>query len=473
MANINITASELNTAKQQIQEKYAKIELLNSDFQVVDSLEGIALNGSITIDANSDIRRNASVKFVITDRSLEVESGGKIWLDKYIRLYLGVFSIQENQIIYTNIGIYVLDEPSYEYDASNNSVQVNLLDLMCKLSGMRNGYLPGVPVKIPAGSDIRQAMISMLALGGFTKYICEEAPNLLPLDLNFGQGSTIYDVLSGLRDVYPNYEIYFDVDGVFHYNKIPSGENDPIQVDDTLWESIVISENVVVNFQNIKNDIEVYGRTHDPDYFASEVTVQGSDITLTANEGSCVDGVITGFVLQNNNSLTNPRIQINDGTFYNVLLSDMTPATIPASDSVYYCVQYVENDGSPYWYWLGHLQAYAEVKDENPDSPFYINGSLGIIRLPLFGGDYDNCLTDELALDRAKYELYLHSQMLDSLTLSCVSINWLDVNILVEYTSQRNGETNKYIIKNISYGFDVDDYMQINMIKFYPHYILL
>ena len=52
MAQINITASELNSAKQHIQNKFAKIELLNSEFQVVDSLEGVMMNGSINIDAN-------------------------------------------------------------------------------------------------------------------------------------------------------------------------------------------------------------------------------------------------------------------------------------------------------------------------------------------------------------------------------------------------------------------------------------
>lgn len=471
MAYVNFTASELNVVKQRIQQKYAKIELLNSDFQVVDSLEGVTLNGSTTIDANSDMRRNATVKFVITNNDFEVESGGKIWLDKYICLYLGTFSLQENQIIYTKIGTFVLDAPTYEYDVTNNAVQVNLLDLMCKLSGMRNGYLPGVPVMIPAGTNIRSAMISMLALGGFTKYICEEAPGPLPTDLSFNQGVTIYNILSALRDIYPNYEIYFDVDGVFHYNKIPTGENEPIQIDDALWEDIVISENITVDFQNVKNYIEVYGRTHDPEYFADTVTISGNDITLTG-EGidGYVDGVITGFVLQNNNNISSPRLKINTGNYYNVLLSDMTPAFIPSGDSVYYCVQYVENNGSPYWRWLGHLQAFAEAKDENPESPFYINGSVGIIRLPLYGGDYDNCVTDELALTRAKYELYLHSQMQNSLSLSCVSVPWLDVNTLVEYTSQRTGETAQYIIKNISYGFDVDDHMEITMIKFFPAY---
>lgn len=478
MAYIDITASQLNTSKQQIQEKYMRIELLDTNFQVVESLEGVTLNGSLTIDANSDVRRNATLKFAITNSSFEVEPGGKIWLDKYIRLYFGIYSLQESKIVYTKIGTFVLDAPSYEYDRTNNSVQVGLLDLMCKLTGLRNGYLPGVPVLIPMGTNIRSAMIGLLNLGGFTRYICDEAPSpgVVPMDLNFNQGSTIYTVMAGLKDVYPNYEIYFDVDGVFHYNHIPNGADEPVQIDDTLWKDIVVSENVTVDFQNVKNYIEVYGRTHDPQYFSTNTTISTTNINLTiANVTDYEDGVIYGFTLSNNLELTNLQLRINSLYYRDVLLDDGSPAVImPETGEVYYCIQYVANaGGTPYWRWLGHLQAYAVVQDTNPRSPFYINGSVGVIRLPLYGGDYDNCMTDDLALQRAKYELYLHSQMQNSITISCVTVPWLDVNTLVEYTLNKNNQKDKYIIKSISYGFDVDDYMQVNMIKFYPDYIII
>lgn len=478
MAYVNITASEFNVVKQSFQEKYAKIELLDSNFQVVDNLEGVTLNGSITIDANSDMRRNATLKFVITNSSFEPESGSKVWMDKYIRLYLGIYSIQENTIIYTKTGTFVLDAPTYEYDATNNSVRVNLLDLMSKLSGMRNGYLQGVPVLIPAGTNIREAIINTLSLGGFTKFICDDAPEpgVVPMDLNFSQGTTVYNILSKLKDIYPNYEIYFDVDGVFHYNKIPDGINEPIQIDDSLWNEIVIGENSSVDYQNVKNYIEVYGRTHDPAYFASSAQITGNDITLSLQHThNYEDGLIYGFTLTNNTGISNPRLRIENDSYYYVLNDDGTNTIIePELGEIYYCVQYIANvGGTPYWRWLGHLQAYAVAEDNNPESPFYVEGSLGIIRLPLFGGDYDNCITDDLAQQRANYELYLHSQLPNTLTLSCISVPWFDVNILVSYTSKRNNKTEQYIVKSVSYGFDVDDFMQVSMIKFYPEYPII
>lgn len=476
MAQINISASELNTARQKVQNKFVKIELLNSDFQTVDMLEGVCLNGSTSVDANSDMRRSATLKFIVADSSFEVNANSKIWLDKYIRIYIGTESLAEQEIIYSNIGIFIIDAPTYEYDAVNNSVQLSGLDLMAKLSGLRNGYLTGASsFTISAGENIRQAMIDTLGLGGFTRYVCDEAPSpgVVPNDLTFSQGASIYTMLAALRDIYPNYEIYFDVDGVFHYNPIPTGVNDPIQIDDALWDSIVIAEKVDVDFQNVKNYIEVWGRTHDPSYFATSATVSGSDITLSLQHThNYEDGLIYGFTLTNNTGIINPRLRIQNDPYYYVLLDDGTSATIQAeTGEVYYCVQYVANiGGTPYWRWLGHLQAYATAYDNNPNSPFYVGSPIGYIRLPLYGGDYDNCMTDDLAQQRANYELYLHARMEDSITLSCVPVPWLDVNTLVEYTLQRNGVTAQYLIKSFSYGFDIDDTMSINMIKFYPEY---
>lgn len=477
MAQMNFTASELNTAKQKIQNKYAKIELLNFRYQVVDTLEGIAINGSFTVDADSDMRRSATIKFFVLNSSFALEPGGEIWIDKYIRIYLGTFSITEQKIIYSKIGTFVVDAPSYEYDVSNNSVQLSLLDLMSKLSGVRNGNLPGMPLVINAGESIRTAIISTLQLGGFTKYICQNppSPGVVPNEIKISQGATVYSVLSQLRDIYPNYEIYFDVDGIFHYEPIPTGRNEPVQIDDTLWDSIVIGETVDVDFQNVKNFIEVWGRTHEPEYFSIETMLAGNVIHLSIPDvEQYTDGVIYGFTLNNLIEITNPSIQINELSILPIKENGRDLITIPSTtQEVYYCVSFEENDGIPYANWLGHLQAYGEAKDINPNSPFYINGSSGIIRLPLYGGDYENCYTDYYAQQRANYELYKHSHLNDTITLTCVPVPWLEVNTLVSYTTKFNNKTNLYLIKSFGYGFDIDDTMSITLMRFYPEYPVL
>lgn len=467
---LNITQGESRVYLQNIQNRYIKLELLSYQFQTLDSIEGVCTSGSLSIDANADIRRTGSLVLAVNNSSFEIEPGGKIWLDKYVKVFVGTQNLLTSNIEWTNCGIYIIDAPKYKYDVKTNTLTLSLLDLMAKLTGARNGYLPGLPVVLTAGENIREAIIDTLALGGFNQYVVEEAPSpgTIPNDLEFSQGATIYDLLSALRDIYPNYEIFFDVNGVFYYKPIPTGDNEPVMVDDSLWKYIVIDENVEPDFQNVKNIVEVYGRTHEPAYFATNTSVSGKTITLTnSTVTSYTQGLIYGFTLTNNPGYTGYNLRINSLTSYPLrLLDGTTPASIPAeSGTVYYCVQFQ----GTYWNYLGHLQAYGYAENDNPDSPFYVNGTIGEIRLaPLYGGDYENIYTDDLATQRAEYELYLHSNMNDTITLTCVTVPWLDVNILVEYTTQRNNVTSQYLIKSISYGLAAKENMTVKMMKYYP-----
>lgn len=469
MPTLNITTEQLRTVMQSVQNRYVRLELLNYQYQTVDNLEGIATSGSITIDANSDIRRTASIVFVVTDGSFDVQSGGKIWLDKYIRLWVGVQSFGSGDIEWTNCGMYIIDAPNYQYDIETNTLSLSLLDLMAKLTGVRNGFLKGVTTVFKAGENIRQAIIDTLALAGFTKYVVEEAPSpgTIPNDLEFNIGSTVYDLLTGLRDIYPDYEMYFDLEGTFYYKLIPNGENDPILIDDTVWQHIVISEQIDVDFQNVKNSIEVFGRTHDPDHYSETNTVSGDTINLTiADVTSYTEDLIYGFTLTDNPGYTNMNLKINNLASLPIRLSDgTTSAVIQAEEGdIYFCVQYKNT----YWNWLGHLQAYGFAEDTNSDSPFYVDGTVGRIRLPLYDGEYENCLSDDLAQQRAEYELWLHTNMNNNIQLTCVPVAWMDANIKVSYTTHRDNKLDQYIIKSINFGLAPNDNMNITMIKFYP-----
>lgn len=468
MADLNITNEQFQTTLQSIQNRYIKIELLNYQYQTVDMLEGVAIEGNITIDANSDIRRTASISLVVNDSSFNVQPGGKVWLDKYIRLWVGTESIRTGEVEWTNCGLYIIDAPSYQYDAVSNTLSLSLLDLMAKMTGIRNGYLPGLPVVYKAGENIRQAIIDTIALAGFTRYVVDDAPSpgTIPVDLEFSQGVTVYDLLVGLRDIYPFYEMFFDVDGTFYYKPIPTGKDDPVVIDDTLWKNIVVSESIDVDFQNVKNAIEVYGRTHDPAHFSTETIVTGNIINLTiADVTEYSEGMIYGFTLTDNPRHTGMSLKINDLATLPILIDGITPAEIVAeSGEIYYCVVYK----GTYWNWLGHLQAYGYAEDDNPDSPFYVNGTVGKILLPLFDGDYANCLSDNLCVQRAAYELWLHTNMNNTIDLSCVPVFWMPVNAVVSYTPQREKEPNLYIIKSVNLGLSPANTMTINMIQFYP-----
>src|SRR5574344_449396 len=225
------TQSEYNVVSQNNRTIYAKINLLNYKLQIVDELSGIVLSGSTySCSATSNIRRTCNISLIPTDSSFNISVGNKIWLDKYIQIYIGIKDIHTEEIIYTNLGIYMINNPSRVYSAENNTITIQGVDLMAKMTGLRNGNLEGMEHIIPQGSNVREAIIATIGLAGFTNYVVEECPYGVPNDINIDIGGTVYDILSQLLDIDSRYEMYFDVDGVFHYDLIPNGYNEQIMV---------------------------------------------------------------------------------------------------------------------------------------------------------------------------------------------------------------------------------------------------
>ena len=132
-----VSQDEYNVAKQQARELHAKINLLNFNFQTVDELSGVVLPSSTySIDSTSDIRRTCNISLIPIDSSFDIAEGNKIWLDKYIQVYIGIKNVLTNEIIYTNMGIYLVDNPTRVYDPANNAMTIKGVDLMAKMTGM-------------------------------------------------------------------------------------------------------------------------------------------------------------------------------------------------------------------------------------------------------------------------------------------------------------------------------------------------
>ena len=244
---------------------------------------------SIKVDSNSDLRRSCDLGFVVTTSTFDIKAGSKIFLDKMVRPYVGYENMRTGEIQWYNQGIYLVNNPQWSYNASTNEISMQALDLMSKLTGLRNGNLEGIPTKIAKDENVREAIIKTIELGGFTKYICEECKTNdgtivpVPYDIEIDVGGTVYDILSSLRDIMPNYQIYFDINGVFHYEPIPLAYDDPVLIDDDLFNNVLISENINTDFESVKNYVEVLGHTWDVDYYSpsDKTTVSGGTITPT------------------------------------------------------------------------------------------------------------------------------------------------------------------------------------------------
>lgn len=366
--------SQLKVRNQRI-----KVDLLNFNFQTINSLEGKVTDGSISIDATSDIRRTCNITLVVEKSENMIAPGGQVWLDKFIKVYVGTDNPRNgNETVWNNMGLFLINNPESVYNATTNTITFEGLDLMAKLTGRRNGQLPAVTTVVPAESKVADVVKQTITqLGGFDKYIIQDAGYEIPYDIKKDMGSTIYDLLVEIRDLYSDWEMFFDVDGVFHWQQIPNGINEPVILDfNQLKQKVIISETIDVDFENVKNHIIVYGRLLD----------NGEQVMATSTD------------------------------------------TISSS---------------PY----------------NVDSIGQINYIV----------DDEKIYNNDLAQQRADYELFLHARMNDSITLEIVPLYWLnDVNVKIAHTNKNVGIEGEYLIKTLEIPLGVGNNMTITAIKVYP-----
>ncbi|MBC8531925.1 DUF5048 domain-containing protein [Gehongia tenuis] len=368
---------DVNLLQQTNRAIFSKVELLSHDFKILDSLEGNTLNYSISIDADSDIRRTCSLSLYVQNASFTPSSSSRIWMDKFLRIYMGLKDQRTQQTIWYGQGIFIIDGASYSFDASTQELSLSCSDLMSVL--VNTCYNPQMvsEITIPAGSSARSVLISLLeTLDSAIPYRIDDL-GAIPYDLVFSLGTTLYEIMAKIRDLYPGWEFFFDTNGTFVFEAIPSGSSDPVVLDDTILQSLVVNESTDYDFSEVKNRVAVYGRT------------------------------------------------LDDGT-----------------------------------------QIYGEAKDTLTDSPFSIS-RIGERMEVLSGGDYDLITTNDLAQQRADYELWRLTRLNDGMSLETIAIYWLDVNQKIAYTSKITGVSAEYLIKQIAYS-STDTTMSLDMIKFYP-----
>lgn len=117
------------------------------------------------------------------------------------------------------------------------------------------------------------------------------------------------------------------------------------------------------------------------------------------------------------------------------------------------------------------FQPYCKIEETNTASPYHKN-KIGVRRVVLTGGDYENIYCQSLANDRAKYELYNLCRVNDSVTVECIALYGIDVNQLIELEldSEVLGEndttSNLFMIKSISYS---ELTMSLTLNRYYPN----
>lgn len=505
------TQSQYNTAIQPYRNISIKLEVLDFNYYILDEISGVATSANFSIDADSDIRRTCNINMILKDdysadplaKNIYWQSGNPFWFDKYLRINVGIDDITTGETVWNNQGIYLINEPSLMYDATTNELSFEGLDLMADLTGLRNGNLDGVGHEIPVGSTITSAIKSILQDNGFTEYILNTPPqSTTPYEIKTSAGGTSYDLLSQLRDVNPDWEMFFDVNGVFYFQPIASNATSASTVtpfiDMETFKLLHSSAELDTSFEDVKNYIEVYGKVMETAFAPLSIEIINEGLHITVKEDS-VDfetgsgiydySILIGDTEEQPVLLSTP---IEDIFFYTNSGSGVSKYISLSNPILYNNMTYVIRirvvDVHGFWdvEYLGYAQPFGLAWDDNEESPFYVGDEITSynysspsdavydkpkfkrqVRIVLSGGEYDNIYSNELAMQRAKYELYLRSTKHDNIRITLVPIYWMDVNQIIEYQMPNEDELSYWLIKSVSTDFSVGGNQTITAVRYY------
>lgn len=646
---ITLTDDDFRVVKQRVLDIRLKLEIYDRYDNYINEITGNVINGSGTIDAESDIRRTFTVEVHPDYKSrIIINEQGYIWIDKFVRISVGIVSERDGDIRWWKFGKFVFTNTNTTYDATNDRLSINCSDLMSTLDGSKNGELGQLTIQYPAykeydpegddnyyTEDVTYSGVTYhLSIPGYTKYtpldyILFRIPNNnasdckiqindlypipiinkytldpiasdtliagriysffisndqailtssndipevvwgepinyytirdavlttvgqlgriprdtcnvddigeydampmynpnwetyrqqwplwnnIPFDQEFSCGTTVLNILTTFRDLYPNYEAYFDEEGSFCMNMIPSGDEDEPVLENSFFQPLYISENTSIDLSTIRNVCHVWGQVFDPDYFATTSTFENN--TYIATIDGYEEGYMTGDQIAITVSGTNqyaPSLNINNFGVVPILDDDTHQSL--AEGKMLGGQTYVLKIKKKYEDGDYHVQAFLQgqwqvqgivalVDSPNGSDEIYHTTSgtdvrkysieyfqdvyacpsvkLRVIPTSPFTcqriGEYMDVYTDEknitsdsLALQRGDWEVYKQARLQDSISLTTSLVPFADVNIKVRYRRHDLDSSYAYIVKNISHNFEGGT-TTWQLMRFYPLY---
>lgn len=529
------------------------IEVLDSNQKVIDTLDCGITSGSMSINGQSDIRRTAS--FVVQPtlkEKIKLTENSLLWLNKDIRMSVGLYNPRSRQYKYYPLGCYVYTDTSGTYNAATDSLTIDCADFMKKLDGTKNGQLGALVISYPAYKEneetgevieyhiIRNAVIETLEklaritnhriddIGNFyampeynddwQKYREEnETWNAIPFDQEFSCGCSILSILTAFRDLYSNYEMFFDMEtNTFICQMVPSCYEDDIYIDNSFLQRVLISENTTVDMTDVRNICEVWGQAIEADFYSEECTYSHNTYSSTIagfKDGYCHGDVIALKISSVNQAAA--KININNlgiiGIF-NEANEEPIKANVLKPNEVYaFKIKKKRVDGQDVAkaYLLGQWQVHAvNVLTNGKKSGQLVTGSDGqqyelyskeyfqktyncervdftiIANSPFTvekigeipdikaSGEFENITSNDLAADRAKWENWKNCRLTDRITITTALLPFLDVNKKISYKRSDSDREHQYIISSVSHDFSGYT-TTITMYRFYPLYDML
>lgn len=452
--NINITSSDLALVSQNIQHRLIMLRVVNRSMKNVCSIRGQLISGNISIDESSNIRRSANVSLRINKESMDNLT--HFSMGNFVRLYIGIEDNKTGNPTWYLQGTFIVDQNSLTFDAVTRTLSLNLSDLMTDLTGDRKGVLHAFSSIIKNSQRISDVMINVLSLCGFDIYditpirVYRKASNfwdeketeqdyMVPYDLEFSVGVTAYEILEKLINLYPGWEMFFDLNGVFVCRRMVTEEdNSFVVLDDDQLKKVVIRENIAVDYKKVKNVIEVWGK--DGNYYGEAQDENPESPFQVSSAGEM--RMVVHYDQIYDRYKSPELIKLID-----IEISKKKEEISTLADAILR----MQSDGADA----------SDLKRQFNSAKYSLSTleSQKTFQIDVKG--------DDMAKEWAEQLLYENCRIQDSITLGCVSLPFLnDTNFKITYRNKLDNKVRTYMVKSISHSLDGNTTI-INAVRFY------
>ena len=257
VVNVNMANTLERLFDKSIQTLHVKIDILDINDNKVDTLDGVFLNGNITISNNDIVRRTINMDFFTTNKT-KIKEGSCLWIDRRIQPYIGI-EHSSKKIEWFNLGIYVISNPTETESANGFTVSIQGYD---KMYNYHNNFM--YTTRIDANTPIHEAIRLIGELNGETKFKITQNEYVIPYDRELTSETEMLDELKGICELYMYFQVYYDLDGYLVYEPTNTRSDDTIYwTFDNKDKKNEISRNVIYDFDSIKNWIKVIGEMDD------------------------------------------------------------------------------------------------------------------------------------------------------------------------------------------------------------------
>lgn len=282
MHRVSVSDLDMKLVTQPVQKHYLLVEVLSSNFQRLACISGDVISCNISISSEQSVRRTASISMKTDKKGIEAVLS--INMTNYIRLSIGIEDNENGNVTWYTEGIFIINKNGVQTDATSMSFSMELSDMMYDLTGDRRGTIHAYTSIVKNQQTFEEVMTDLIGndeFGGIKDYDIEpihawknetnfldESPDddyLIPYDMKFEVGLSIYDILEKLVTCYPDWEIFFDSYGTFVcQSKLREQDTSAVVMDDTSITPIRISDSLeLFDASKIKNVIEIWGKGGD------------------------------------------------------------------------------------------------------------------------------------------------------------------------------------------------------------------